>query len=120
MSTRLVAVLLLTGAAAAAVVAPESTYSGRRTITLGGRTVQLIHPGPTGHAPDLTVLYFPAERVVFGVDFMAVHMVPGSNTLANGAPAAEYVAAVKAVEALENKKTFLEDNSQFPRKVKIG
>jgi glyoxylase-like metal-dependent hydrolase (beta-lactamase superfamily II) len=85
----------------AAVVPPESTYSSRRTITLGGRTVQLIHPGRTGHAPDLTVLYFPAERVVFGADFMAVRTVPGSNTLANGAPVAEYVAAVKAVEALD-------------------
>lgn len=85
----------------AAVVPPESTYVERRTITLGGSTVQLIHPGRTGHASDLTVLYFPAERVVFGVDFMAVTMVPGSNTLARGAPISEYVNAVKAVEALD-------------------
>jgi glyoxylase-like metal-dependent hydrolase (beta-lactamase superfamily II) len=84
-----------------AVVPPESTYNGRRTITLGGKTVQLIHPGPTRHAPDLTVLFFPAERVVFGVDFMAVKMVPGSNTLAGGAPVADYVNAIKAVEALD-------------------
>jgi glyoxylase-like metal-dependent hydrolase (beta-lactamase superfamily II) len=85
----------------AAVVAPESTYSGRRTITLGGKEVQMIHPGRTAHAADLTVLHFPAERVVFGVDFMSVRMVPGSNTLASGAPIAEYVNAVKAVEALD-------------------
>jgi glyoxylase-like metal-dependent hydrolase (beta-lactamase superfamily II) len=84
-----------------AVVPPESTYTGRRTITLGGKTVQLIHPGRTQHAQDLTVLLFPAERVVFGVDFMAVKTVPGSNTLAGGAPIAEYVNAVKAVEALD-------------------
>lgn len=85
----------------AAVVPPESTYAERRMITLGGRAVQLIHPGRTGHASDLTVLYFPSERVVFGVDFMAVSMVPGSNTLARGAPISEYVNAVKAVEALD-------------------
>ena len=85
----------------AAVVPPESTYSGRRTITLGGKTVQMIHPGRTGHAPDQTFLYFPAERVVFGVDFISVNMVPGSNTMAGGAPIAEYVNAVKAVEALD-------------------
>jgi len=84
-----------------AVVPPESTYSGRRTITLGGKTVQLIHPGPTQHARDLTVLFFPAERVVFGADFMAVKTVPGSNTLAGGAPVADYVNAIKAVEALD-------------------
>src|SRR5688500_2266989 len=28
----------------AAVVAPESTYTTRRSITLGGKTVELIHP----------------------------------------------------------------------------
>ncbi len=80
---------------------PESTYSGRRTITLGGKRVEMIHPGRTAHAPDLTVLYFPAERVVFGADFIAVNTVPGSNTMANGASVAEYVNAVKAVEALD-------------------
>jgi glyoxylase-like metal-dependent hydrolase (beta-lactamase superfamily II) len=85
----------------AAVLPPESTYSGRRTITLGGKRVEMIHPGRTAHAPDLTVLYFPAERVVFGADFIAVNTVPGSNTMANGAPVAEYVTAVKAVEALD-------------------
>jgi glyoxylase-like metal-dependent hydrolase (beta-lactamase superfamily II) len=85
----------------AAVVRPESTYRERRTIRLGGKTVELIHPGPTAHAADFTVLYFPAERVVFGVDFMSVRMVPGSNTLANGASVADYVNAIKAVEALD-------------------
>jgi glyoxylase-like metal-dependent hydrolase (beta-lactamase superfamily II) len=85
----------------AAVLRPESTYSGRRTITLGGKRVEMIHPGRMGHAPDMTVLVFPAERVLFGVDFVNVNTVPGSNTLANGAPVAEYVDALKAVEALD-------------------
>ena len=85
----------------AAVLRPESTYSGRRTITLGGKRVEMIHPGRTAHAPDLTVLYFPDEKVVFGADFMAVKTVPGSNTMANGAPVSEYVNALKAVEALD-------------------
>jgi glyoxylase-like metal-dependent hydrolase (beta-lactamase superfamily II) len=85
----------------AAVLPPESTYSGRRTITLGGKSVEMIYAGPTGHARDLTVLYYPAERVVFGVDFMAVNMVPGSNTMANGAPISDYVNAIKVVEALD-------------------
>jgi glyoxylase-like metal-dependent hydrolase (beta-lactamase superfamily II) len=63
--------------------------------------VQLIHPGRTAHAPDFTVLYFPAERVVFGVDFMSARMVPGSNTLANGASISEYIGAIKVVESLD-------------------
>ena len=85
----------------AAVMPPESTYTDRRTVTLGGKRVELIHPGRMGHAPDMTVLYFPAERVVFGVDFVNVKSVPGSNTLANGASIAEYVNALKVVDALD-------------------
>ena len=85
----------------AAVLPPESTYKDRRTITLGGKTVQMIHPGRMGHAPDMTVLLFPAERVLFGVDFVAIKTVPGSNTMANGAPVEEYVNALEVVEALD-------------------
>jgi glyoxylase-like metal-dependent hydrolase (beta-lactamase superfamily II) len=83
------------------VMLPESTYRDRRTITLGGRRVDLVHPGRMGHAPDLTVLHFPAERAVFVVDYVAVRTVPGSNTLQNGAPIAEYVNAIRTVEALD-------------------
>ena len=38
---------------------------------------------------------------MFGVDFMAVKTVPGSNALPHGAPVADYVNAIKTVEALE-------------------
>ena len=41
------------------------------------------------------------ERVVFGVDFVNVKTVPGSNTLANGASITEYVNALKVVDALD-------------------
>ena len=85
----------------AAVMPPESTYTDRRTVTLGGKRVDLIYPGRMGHAPDMTVLHFPSERVVFGVDFVNVKSVPGSNTLANGASIAEYVNALKVVDALD-------------------
>lgn len=106
------------------VMMPESTYRDRRTITLGGRRVDLIHPGRMGHAPDVTVLHFPAERAVFVVDYVAVRTVPGSNTLQNGAPIAEYVNAIRAVEALDvdivvtghgpnGKKSDLADHRQY-------
>ncbi len=108
----------------AEVMLPESTYRDRRTITLGGRRVDLVHPGRMGHAPDFTVLHFPAERAVFVVDYVAVRTVPGSNTLQNGAPIAEYVNAIKAVEALDfdivatghgpnGKKSDLSDHRQY-------
>jgi glyoxylase-like metal-dependent hydrolase (beta-lactamase superfamily II) len=46
---------------------PETTFDTRRTIVLGGRTVEVIHAGST-HAPDMTALYFPADRALFVVD----------------------------------------------------
>jgi glyoxylase-like metal-dependent hydrolase (beta-lactamase superfamily II) len=45
----------------------ETTFDSRRAIVLGGRTVELIHADST-HAPDMTALYFPTERVLFVVD----------------------------------------------------
>jgi glyoxylase-like metal-dependent hydrolase (beta-lactamase superfamily II) len=84
-----------------------------------------VHPGRMGHAPDFTVLHFPAERAVFVVDYVAVRTVPGSNTLQNGAPIAEYVNAIKAaVEVLDfdivmtghgpnGKKSDLADHRQY-------
>ena len=80
----------------------DITYTDRRTLTLGGRTVQLIHPG-RNHSDDMTVMYFPAERAVFTVDFIYPGTLP--NTRANSAydwtPLREWIGSIEAVEALD-------------------
>ena len=80
------------------VLPPEIVYSERMTITLGGKTVELIHPGPN-HSVDATVLLFPEERAIYGVDFVNVKRLafgfPGAGTLP------EWIASLKKVEALE-------------------
>jgi glyoxylase-like metal-dependent hydrolase (beta-lactamase superfamily II) len=78
---------------------PESTYTDRRTITLGGKTVQLIHPGPN-HSDDATVTYFPAERVVHAVDWISVRTVPGVG-LDEGAALSSWISGLKRIEALD-------------------
>ena len=80
------------------VTPPESTHSGRRTVTLGGKTVELIHPGPN-HSADATILHFPAERAVFVVDYVAVKQLPG--VVSGGAPLGDWIEAIRAVEALD-------------------
>jgi glyoxylase-like metal-dependent hydrolase (beta-lactamase superfamily II) len=80
------------------VVAPESTYTDRRTITLGGRTVELVHPGPN-HSDDATVVYFPAEKVIYGVDWINVRTPPGG--LLGDVTLARWIAALKTVEAID-------------------
>ena len=56
---------------------PERFYSDHLTVTLGGQSVELLHPGPA-HSDDMTVLYFPEQRVGFGVDFVNIRLVPGA------------------------------------------
>jgi glyoxylase-like metal-dependent hydrolase (beta-lactamase superfamily II) len=78
------------------VSTPQKTYTDRHTITLGGKSVELIHPGPN-HAMDMTVLYFPAERIVHAVDYLTVRRVP---RFLDGAPLQAWIDAMKKVEAL--------------------
>ena len=93
--------------AAQGVVPPDIVYSDRMTLVFGGRTIQLIFPG-LNHADDGTVLYFPAERVVFSADFPADALVTTSmRSLPSGCgmfdrhPLAEWIRSYKSIEALD-------------------
>lgn len=80
------------------VMLPEVFYDEHMTVSLGGKTVELIHPGPS-HSTDTTVLLFPEERTIYGVDFLNVQRLalgfPGTGTLQ------EWIDSLKAVEALD-------------------
>ena len=85
----------------------DITYSDKMTLTLGGETVQLIFPGKN-HADDGTVLYFPAERVVFSTDFPADALVTTSmRSLPSGCgafdehPMSEWIKSYRTIEALD-------------------
>ncbi|HAY46954.1 MAG TPA: hypothetical protein DCY55_11825 [Gammaproteobacteria bacterium] len=80
------------------VMPPEIVYTERMTITLAGKTVELVHPGPN-HSVDATVMVFPEERAIYGVDFVNVKRLafgfPGTGTLS------EWIDSLKMVEALD-------------------
>ncbi len=76
---------------------PDIVYSARMSITLGGSRVELLHPGPA-HSDDMTVLLFPEQRVVFGVDLLHVKRFPAS---LNGYPVAQYVEANAKIQDLD-------------------
>jgi len=46
------------------LVLPDVTFETKATITLGGRTVELLYLG-AGQNPGDTLVYFPQERVMF-------------------------------------------------------
>ena len=88
---------------------PDVYYSDRMKLTLGGKTVELIYPGKN-HSNDATVLYFPAERVVFATEFISDVALPATaSPLAfpsacgpfDGSPLSEWIRSYKTVEALD-------------------
>jgi glyoxylase-like metal-dependent hydrolase (beta-lactamase superfamily II) len=55
----------------------ETTFDDRRTIVLGGHSVELIHTGGS-HSADMTALHFASERIVFAADHVPIGATPFS------------------------------------------
>jgi glyoxylase-like metal-dependent hydrolase (beta-lactamase superfamily II) len=88
---------------------PDIYYSERMRLTLGGKTVELIYPGKN-HSEDATVLYFPAERVVFATEFISDVALPATGSPLSfpsacgpfdGSPLSEWIKSYRTVEALD-------------------
>ena len=79
------------------VYPPTETYADRRTIELGGKRVEMFHPGPA-HSANMSVLHFPDESAVFVVDFISLGRLP-FQTL-NGYDHDVWTGEMRAVEAL--------------------
>lgn len=89
------------------IVPPDIVYSDRMQIELGGKRVELIHPG-LNHSNDATVMLFPEERVVFATEFIADALVtdnlrslPSACGPFDGSPLDEWIASYRTVEALD-------------------
>jgi glyoxylase-like metal-dependent hydrolase (beta-lactamase superfamily II) len=57
-------------------VLPDETVDGRRTITLGGTSVELTHVG-LNHSDSTLIVRLPKERIVYVVDLLPVGQIPG-------------------------------------------
>jgi len=88
---------------------PDILYSERMDLVLGGKRVQLIYPG-RNHSDDATVLYFPAERVVFATEFISDVALPATASPRawpsacgpfDGNPLSEWIRSYRTVEALD-------------------
>ena len=77
---------------------PDITFSDRMTLTLGGKTVELIYLGPS-HSNNMIVMHFPAERAVYTVDFVSVNRLPYMDL--SDAYFPQWIDALKAVEAMD-------------------
>jgi glyoxylase-like metal-dependent hydrolase (beta-lactamase superfamily II) len=91
----------------AEIVRPTIVYSQRMRIELGGKVVELVHPG-LNHSDDATVMLFPAERVLFATEFLAdalvttdIHSLPSACGPFDGNPLAEWIESYRTVEGLD-------------------
>jgi glyoxylase-like metal-dependent hydrolase (beta-lactamase superfamily II) len=77
---------------------PELTFSDTLTIELGGRSVELSYLGRS-HSDNMIVMRFPAERVLFAVDFIPIKTVAWKDL--SDAYIPDWMAAIARVEAMD-------------------
>src|SRR5712672_4367932 len=56
------------------VVIPDEVVDGKKTITLGGTTLELIYVG-RNHSDNSLVMRLPKEKLIFTVDFVPIQSV---------------------------------------------
>jgi glyoxylase-like metal-dependent hydrolase (beta-lactamase superfamily II) len=54
---------------------PTESFDSTKTIELGGTTVELIYTG-RNHSDNSLVVFLPAERILYAVDFIPVDSLP--------------------------------------------
>ena len=77
---------------------PDLTFNDRMTLTLGGKTVELIYVGPSS-SDNTIVMHFPAERALFAVDFITVKRLPFRTLSDSYFP--HWMDAIRKVEAID-------------------
>jgi len=55
---------------------PDETFEKKRTLTLGGTSLELTYLG-LNHSDSTIVMRLPKEKILFAVDFLPVGTVPG-------------------------------------------
>ncbi len=81
------------------VQAPGLTYRDRLTISLGGKTAELIYTGVQTHTDDMSIIRFPEASAIFLVDWISPGRVP-FGTLGSGMLNA-WLNAIRLAEALD-------------------
>jgi len=81
------------------VVMPDEVVDNKRTITLGGTTLELIYVG-RNHSDNSLVMRLPKEKLIFTVDFIPIQSLLFRN-LPDTASPPEWEASLKRVVALD-------------------
>ena len=80
------------------VVIPDEVVGNKRTITLGGTTLELHYAG-RNHSDSSLIMFLPREKIIFAVDFNSLGAVP-SRLAVNDSYPGEWEASLKKTLAL--------------------
>lgn len=80
------------------VVIPDQVVDAKRTLKLGGTTLELVYVG-RNHSDSSLVMLLPKEKIIFAVDFNALGSVP-SRLAVNDSYPGEWEASLKRTLAL--------------------
>ncbi len=81
------------------VVVPDESVGDKKTITLGGTTLELIYVG-RNHSDSSLVMRLPKDKLVFTVDFAPIESVQFRNMPDNASPL-EFIDSLKKLAALD-------------------
>ena len=81
------------------VVMPDEVVDNKKTIKLGGTTLELIYLGKN-HSDGNLVMRLPKEKLVFVVDFAPIESIQFRNIPDNASPL-EYIDSLKKLAALD-------------------
>lgn len=81
------------------VVIPDESVGDKRTIKLGGTTLDLLYTG-RNHSDSSLVMFLPKEKIIFAVDFNQLGTVP-SRLAVNDSYPTEWEASLKKILALD-------------------
>jgi glyoxylase-like metal-dependent hydrolase (beta-lactamase superfamily II) len=81
------------------VVIPDEVVGDKRTIKLGGTTLELVFTG-RNHSDSSLVMLLPKEKIIFAVDFNSLGAVP-SRLAVNDSYPTEWEASLKKTLALD-------------------
>lgn len=79
------------------VVMPDQVVDGKRTIRLGGTTLDLVYVG-RNHSDNTLVMFLPKEKIVFTVDFIGL-ATPSNRGMGDAYPV-EWEDSIKKVLAM--------------------
>lgn len=85
------------------LVIPDITFERNYTLTLGGRTIELLYFGQN-HGDCLVVTHIPDEKILFIVDLVTPGSVSGAGGIMRTFYPLEYVRTLREIEALKFKR----------------